>query len=548
MSSLTLYRVAGLDIDDDDAVRAFFDTDRPPDEVPLRPGVDGRLFLATGRTKRPDWAGYVEELTRRPMPLPRRASVGAVLFLPVDKPHQIVYAATWGAGHFLLPVTRLVPDLGIRTALNLLTAGGRGRIWDPERIRALRTKTIGPTTLISQIQASRRSSVDTFPIRIDADQLRQVTGVPTDHETWGQTITGGVSLHVKRPERADDIATTCRQLERVYASHAYRRYYPWFDNVAPVNDPSRRERVLQDLVGRIRAGRLDNITLSPPDLVNWESVDHFEIQTGRDADDSDELSAEALVAFLERHDLADALSVADLSARIRINAVDSDGQRIGRWSALQCLTFETSLRQGRYILDEGTLFEVQRRYLESLNDFVDRLPGAGVALPHARRGENEGSYNRRVATHVADAVLMDKETITRPGRTAIEVCDVVLKGRVLLHVKKGTSSASLSHLFSQGVVSADLLHMDPEFGAGIEHKFASALVGTGAAAPGDFAWLWAAPFPTGTCEVGYAIMTGRAPGRPSDELPFFSKVNLRQRCEDLRRMGFRYSLTLIPTG
>jgi uncharacterized protein (TIGR04141 family) len=30
-----------------------------------------------------------------------------------------------------------------------------------------------------------------------------------------------------------------------------------------------------------------------------------------------------------------------------------------------------------------------------------------------------------------------------------------------------------------------------------------------------------------------------------EQLPFFSKVNLRLRCDELRRMGFKYSLALI---
>jgi uncharacterized protein (TIGR04141 family) len=48
------------------------------------------------------------------------------------------------------------------------------------------------------------------------------------------------------------------------------------------------------------------------------------------------------------------------------------------------------------------------------------------------------------------------------------------------------------------------------------------------------------------CEVVYAVMTGRPRGMRKEDLPFFSKVNLRMRCIELRRMGYKYSLALVP--
>jgi uncharacterized protein (TIGR04141 family) len=109
-----------------------------------------------------------------------------------------------------------------------------------------------------------------------------------------------------------------------------------------------------------------------------------------------------------------------------------------------------------------------------------------------------------------------------------------------------TSSSSLSHLFSQGVVSAELLHMDPEFRERVEQLLSGELIGSGTKRMADFDWLHGADFQPSLCEVVYAIMTNTR-RLQKEELPFFSKVNLRMRCHELRRMGFRYSLALVST-
>jgi uncharacterized protein (TIGR04141 family) len=150
---------------------------------------------------------------------------------------------------------------------------------------------------------------------------------------------------------------------------------------------------------------------------------------------------------------------------------------------------------------------------------------------------------------------LDTRTVRRHQATAIEICDVATKARQLIHVKKGTSSSSLSHLFAQGVVSSELLHMDPDFrkkvaklladGFSPTAKAKKRITGSGAGRAGDFAWLHSNDFEPHTCEVVYAIMTDKSHTMRKDELPFFSKINLRMRCQELRRMGFKYSLALV---
>jgi uncharacterized protein (TIGR04141 family) len=174
------------------------------------------------------------------------------------------------------------------------------------------------------------------------------------------------------------------------------------------------------------------------------------------------------------------------------------------------------------------------------------MSDAQQSFPAMRRNEKEDSYNRRISQSFNRSILLDKQTVRRPNGTAIEVCDVATGGRQLIHVKKGTSSSSLSHLFAQGVVSAELLHMVTDFRQELS-KLLSArrMTGSGSGRMRDFSWLRDSEFDSHTCEVVYAIMTERRSGMRKDKLPFFSKINLRMRYNELRRMGFKCSLALV---
>jgi uncharacterized protein (TIGR04141 family) len=62
----------------------------------------------------------------------------------------------------------------------------------------------------------------------------------------------------------------------------------------------------------------------------------------------------------------------------------------------------------------------------------------------------------------------------------------------------------------------------------------------------DFEWAHDGSLDPRECEIIYAIMTERPRVMERDKFPFFSKINLRMRCDELRRMGYKYSLALVP--
>jgi uncharacterized protein (TIGR04141 family) len=121
-----------------------------------------------------------------------------------------------------------------------------------------------------------------------------------------------------------------------------------------------------------------------------------------------------------------------------------------------------TLRQFLAEQQDGALLHVAVDYLRELNNFTRAIATPRLSWPTVKRNEAEDKYNARLSNALRDAILLDKRTIRRRQATAIEVCDVATENRQLIHVKKGTSSSSLSHLFAQGVVSAELLHMDAD--------------------------------------------------------------------------------------
>ena len=131
-------------------------------------------------------------------------------------------------------------------------------------------------------------------------------------------------------------------------------------------------------------------------------------------------------------------------------------------------------------------------------------------------------------------MLLDQKLVQSVGRGRVEVCDLYSRDRQFVHVKRYSGSSVLSHLFSQGVVSAQLFLSDRSFRQELNERLPDALrLANPAAAitPSEF-------------EVAFAIVA-----RPKRdlELPFFSKVNLRNAAQLLQQLGYLVTLTSIPS-
>jgi uncharacterized protein (TIGR04141 family) len=197
------------------------------------------------------------------------------------------------------------------------------------------------------------------------------------------------------------------------------------------------------------------------------------------------------------------------------------------------LSFEVKQGTQRYCLFDGEWYRMDDRYLGHIDARVGEILAetASVSLPVWPTSEVEGDYNLRAAASLG-GICLDRKLITTPlhSRGGIEPCDIYVPDGILVHVKRGTSSSSLSHLFAQAFVSSDALARD-EYARLAWEKRLETLAGSPV--------LNSSPR-----EVVLAI--GRKSEVTVDSLFTFTKVNLVRQYDQLRAARVDVRVAWIP--
>jgi len=133
---------------------------------------------------------------------------------------------------------------------------------------------------------------------------------------------------------------------------------------------------------------------------------------------------------------------------------------------------------------------------------------------------------------VGSSILLDRKTFTNNQfqSGSVELADVLTNKNQFIHIKKGDSSANLSHLFMQGLVSAKIVATDPGVYQFIKNQ---------QTAPNNNIFT-KKPNSSSAITVIYGII------RNASYLPFFSTITLVDVVHELEAMNYNVELALIP--
>jgi uncharacterized protein (TIGR04141 family) len=440
-------------------------------------------------------------------------------------------------GRFLLRSDVYERGYGLRAALNLLYPRGSS---SSGRLRAVDSKRRSSTILRSRIQVSEPSDFDIFDVNRLRDTVQRADGIPADQAAWGRRIGGSDALSMSLDIEFAQIGRLCRQIERVHAQDDYTDSFDWIDYIRPVSDPHRVAELDEMVLQRLIEQDLTNLSLAPPEIIDWQLASGFRFHFDRPQGVArayvvhpDLRLSDYLRGLVQSGQQLDALSIEFLRNH-NVYAVDDNGTTVHKWSVWRCLVGELEHDGSTIVLDEGDFFDVRQDYVRELDAFIDGIPNSTADLPQTTPDTEEKDYNADAARMSDDLLLLDRQLIRVQGHTTpIEVCDLLSRSGHLIHVKRHLGSSNLSHLFSQGMVSAELLQSNPEFRSSVRAKIAE-VAGLGS----SFDLIAETGFDSSSFEVVYAVAETWAGRTAAEALPFFSRVNLREFASALRTRGF----------
>src|SRR5699024_1301360 len=203
------------------------------------------------------------------------------------------------------------------------------------------------------------------------------------------------------------------------------------------------------LIQQIRDKKVNHFYI--PELVEWELVEgfsftpkgikNFDLSINRFREEKRNFEQRLSVDYLNRH---------------KIHCVYNDeGIKKESWPVYHCLHTEIQERDTVYFFSIGQWSKVEEDFINKTDAFIEEIKECPLEFPEID-GEHEKEANEIIVGALPDTLNLDRNNAYL-GRSKYEVCDLLTKCKRFIHVKWWDSSATLSHLFSQGRVSEDIL-------------------------------------------------------------------------------------------
>lgn len=467
------------------------------------------------------------------LPIFYTANVQAVLMVKRQIGEEtITFFVTFGLGRNLINTDCIQEKFGMRVVLNSIAA---------ETVRSVDINVLESVPKQDKIQLSKDSRIDLFNLDPERDLVRALTGLTKEEykNILGERVTGADPLRIAVDITINQLPARLEEIYRLSMRDYYRSKFGFIDKISPIKDNDIRNVLNGTLIQLLEDRQLNLVWLSIPELVDWAEIDYIRYFPKKGNSYCD-LDINTLLDDVYQDDI---ISIEKLKGR-KVYAYNTQDIQIYNWNVYRCLCADLEHDGKQYILSNGQWYLIATDFAQEINDYYNSAEIANFQLENSKSNEKEGDYNLRVTENEDNYLLMDKRLVQPAnGLTSIEFCDIYTVNKELIHVKRHTSSATLSHLFNQGYVSAELLIRSKfrerlnekikEIERDDEHKDLSA---------------WKVEqrdqdFNRGDYTIVFAIISEGEGDRPS--IPFFSKVAFRQVSRRLIDLGYHVSLMKI---
>lgn len=507
-------------------------TDAVRDGVDLAPWnkLQGALIsLATLGGGAPKWAHFLELSEEEEKKVFNHTAYGLVLVQSSGR----WFAVSFGMGHVKLDSSAFEHDFGLRVVLNAV---------DPKQLKSADVRTPDENTLSRRTQTSRGSDQSAFVIDIERDLVRGLAGTPKDAR-FGSHVAGSDSLTLNRKIEVAELALACGEAYAMYLRVDYKAEFGWIDQIRHIREQEFIDqldaKVVEALTKALQDGQTEGLHLAFPVIYDPEKLSFIRYKGFRSWLLYTDLD---LLGYLDALKEREKVNYTEEDLRTHsAHEVDDNGHDCGgKWRIRECIVFETELDGSTCVLSGGRWYQIDRDLANDVYAFFGET--TKFVMPNAEADETEEKYNKRVAAIDAEMICLDRRLIKPTGAAStIEACDFLGRKRELIHVKDKTSSSRLSHLFSQGTVSARVLATDPPSRDSVRDKVVAVQAETGQTGYEDIIPGAGQELVRGDFTVVYGVIAASE----EPKLPFFSLVSFRQAARELHALGYKWAFAWI---
>lgn len=473
-----------------------------------------KLYYKVMPERSPKWVdSFFGDTIPADNPLKGRSVSAVILYdIEVEEGTHRIFAVCFGHGRSLLNSNVVERRFGLITTLSAVK---------PDHLRSIDVSTLDSIPLNSRVQASNLASIENFNIDIEKDLLKSVAG-KSEQENVEGLLSGTDSLSLSTENTYNNISEILRSCYSLYKSDEYKTNFEWVDQIQTIKDKELVEQLDNEMLARLHENEVENVWFSMPEIIDWEVVDYFKLKSENQYADID-------ISILKDEYSENLRTIKELK-NIHVKCVDADNNVKKKWSVYRCIYADITYEGQQYLLNDGKWFKVNAQFAEKIEDNYNAISVCPLPLPEYAH-ENEKEYNETVSNAEPENYFLMDRNLVEYGGNRIEFCDLYSSGRQFIHVKKYAGSSVLSHLFMQGLVSAESF-LDSEFRRLVNQKMAN---GFSVPVPPD-------EFSASNFEVVYVIVEKRVENDGRPHIPFFSKVSLNAVVKRLQRLKYKVSI------
>jgi uncharacterized protein (TIGR04141 family) len=496
-------------------------------------GEGAKLYVFVGDSATPSWFTDLGRHFTLQGDIRNSSSCAVLAFRTTSR----MFVATFAHGWMYLNEDQIEGDFGLRAAINAL---------DETKLKRLERANLGDALRGVSLSPFQRD-FNSFGLEDALDLISRISGNTRD-DSSADSVSGSRSYKVSGEYSISDLPELAAEALSFFNSVRYRASsFRVIDLVTPITD-HRLGVLLDELATQTIRDGGEEFELGLPISQDDDSV-AYKFQGPRLQGRFPDLLLRHYVASLGD-------KLAGLTTQIlrdhKIVAVYEDGRPNQKSSVRTALVGSVTHNGGQYAINGGEWYRVDELFKTEIQAKYNSLVTNWAIQPTPLRKiydadgnghfQPEDSYNREFA-EAFGFVLLDKELIAIPGvqRSGFEACDILdIEGKRFIHIKKSSRrSTVLSHFFKQGSNAAQQFSRFPavwdQLLAKVEEVAGRDASVKLSAAKQNTAIKWTVMF----------VIADSPRTNGEFNIPFFSKISLRDELIGLNAMGYDVEVRFI---